>query len=226
MKKKIVSILLISIYLSFSAKANDSQDCQFLSLYTGKFFFVPLDSIQTDKTSELRRELSDSFFCHAANQLFLHSLSQRLTPVSDKNIDISSLRSKSLSNDKADIDSLAGLIQEIIRISGSDFVVMPHSCSLQHKTITQKAWRDGRGGPSYERPVKHTAIANVHMIVWDKDGKLICNLNGTGKNGKPMLYSFLKKRIKLKEVVSYSRKPFANPLLRALNKAVKDLAGS
>lgn len=223
MKKKDISIFLIIVCLTFSGKADDSQECPFLSLYSGKFLFVPFDSIQIDKTSELSGEFSDSFFCHAANQLLLHSLSQRLTPVSNANGEMSSLRSKSLSDDKADMDSLSGMIREILRKSGSDFVVIPYSCSLQQKTKTQKGWRDARGGPSYERPVKNTATANIHLKVWDKDGKLICELSGTGKNTKPMFYSFFKKRIKLKEMVSYSRKPFANPLIRALNKAAKDL---
>ncbi len=225
MKKKDISIFLIIICLSFSGKADDSQGCRFLSLYSGKFLYIPLDSIYIDKTSELSGEFSDSFFCHAANQLLLNSLSQRLTSVSNGNIGITSLRKMFFSNDSADIDSLPDSVLEIARKSGSDFVVMPHSCSLQQKITTQNAWRDARGGPSYERPVKNTAIANLHLKVWDKDGKLICELNGTGKNTKPMFYSFFKKRIKLKEVVSYSRKPFANPLIRALNKAVKDLAG-
>ena len=219
---KNISVFLIIIFLSFSGKAEDSQDCRFLSLYSGKVLLIPLDSIHVNKPSELSGEFSDSFFCLAANQLLLNSLSQRLTPVLNENVESSSIRSKVLSND-ADMDSLTVLIREIVRKSGSDFMVIPHCCSLWQEIKTQKAWRDGRGGPSYERPVKNTAIARIQMKVWDKDGKLICELNGTGKNTKPMFYSFFKKRIKLKEIVSYSRKPFANPLIRALNKAAKDL---
>jgi len=223
MKKIDISVFLIIVCMCFSGKANDSPVCPFLSLYSGKFFFIPLDSIQIDKTSELSGEFSDSFFCLAANQLLLHSLSQRLTPVSNENVEFSSLRSRALSNNKADIDSLTIFIREIVGKSGSDYVVVPYCCSLRQEIKSQKGWRDARGGPSYERPVKNTAIAKIQMKVWDKDGKLICELKGTGKNTKPMFYSFFKKRIKLKDLVSYSRKPFANPLIRALNRAVKDL---
>jgi len=223
MKKIDISVFLIIICISFSGKADDSQDCRFLSLYSGKFLFIPLDSIQIDKTSELSGEFSDSFFCLAANQLLLHSLSQRLIPVSNENVEVSSLRSNTLSNDKTDMDSLTFFIKEIVGKSGSDFVVVPYCCSLRQEIKTQNGWRNARGGPSYERPIKNTAIAKIQMKVWDKEGKQICELNGTGKNTKPMFYSFFKKRIKLKEVVSYSRKPFANPLIRALNRAVKDL---
>ncbi len=221
--KKNISIILIISCLSFSGKADNSQDCRFLSLYSGKFLFIPLDSIQIDKTSELSGEFNDSFFCHAANQLLLHSLSQRLTPVSNDNIEISSLRGKALSDDKEDMDSLPDFFRKMAKKTGSEYVVIPHSCSLYQKIVTQEGWRDARGGLSYERPVKNTAIAVMHLKVWGKDGKLVCELSSTGKNKKPMFYSFFKKRIKLKEVVSYSRKPFANPLIRALNKGIKAL---
>jgi hypothetical protein len=220
---KRTSIFLIIVCLNFPGKTDDLQDCSFFSLYSGKFLLIPLDSVQIDKTSEFSGEFSDSFFCHAANKLLLHSLSQRLTPVSNENTGISSLRDKALSNDKADMDSLPDLIREIARKSGSDFVVIPNYCSLQQKITTQKGWRDSRGGPSYERPIKNTAIAEIHLKVWDKDGKMICERKGTGKNNKPMFYSFFKKRVKPTEVIKYSRKPFANPLIRALNKAAKDL---
>ena len=41
-----------------------------------------------------------------------------------------------------------------------------------------------------------------------------------------MFYSFFKKRVKPTEVIKYSRKPFENHLIRALNKGIKELTRS
>lgn len=221
-KDTLMSSFLVILYLAASGKANENQNSPFSTLQSGKFYFIPLDSIQIDRTSELSKEFSDSFFCEATNRLLQYYLSQKFIPVSEinnSNVQISSLVANSAMNE----DSLAVMIKGVAGKSGSEYVIMPYSCSLQQRVTTQKRWRDGRGGPSYERPIKNTAIASVHLRVWDKNGKLICEHSSEGKKTKPMFYTFFRKRVKFTEVVSYSRKAFANPLLRALNEAAREL---
>ncbi len=221
MKDIIIPTLLVIFSLAAPGKADENQNCQFSTLQSGRFYFIPLDSIQIDRTSELSKEFSDSFFCEATNRLLQNYLSQKFIPVSeinDLNIQISSIVADSALSE----DSLTVIIKDVAGKSGSEYVIMPYSCSLQQRVTTQKRWRDGRGGPSYERPVKNTAIASVHLRVWDKNGKVVCEYSSVGKKTKPMFYTFFRKRVKFTEVVSYSRKAFANPLLRALNDASRE----
>lgn len=231
MKKKriIVSVILLICMITISGNSQqnikESQNCPFLIGQSSKtFFFIPLDSIQIDRSSELSSEFSDSFFCQAANKLLFHFLSQKNSSVSlePKELDsqITSLKQIFLTGkDTAAIKSSVNIIKEIVQKSGCELVMFPFSCSLQLKMQTQNGWRDGRGGPSYLRPVKTIAIARIQLLVWDKNGTLVCERTGIGKETKPMFYSFFGKRVKTTEIVSYSRKVYANPFIRALNEA-------
>jgi len=228
------ALLTINIF-SFSSKSTYAQkaekSCSIRTLPSKTFFYVPLDSIRTDNSvSELRKEFSDSFFCDAANQLLTYYLSQYQVPVTNakdsilQNVKASTINGCSLlDKDTIRFDSASALIKEIAQRSKAEYVIIPYSCILQERKVVQKAWRDGRGGPSYGRPVKNIASVGIHLQIWDKNGKLLCEYTGDGKESKPMFYSFFKKRLKITSTINYSRKIYANPFVRALNEASREL---
>lgn len=232
----LISVFLISTALILQSKTTSAlaaeKNCS--TLPSNSFYFVPLDSIKADNNiSDLKKEFSDSFFCEAANQLLIYYLSQSHVPVANLSDSVLTKmkasffkRCSPLLNDTTGMDSIAGIIKEIAQKSKAELVIVPYSCSLQGRMVVQNAWRDGRGGPSYERPVKNIANASIHLQIWDKNGILLCESISNGKETKPMFYSFFKKRMKISSIITYSRKVFANPFVRAINEASRGLMKS
>lgn len=224
-----VFVFLLSCNL-FGYSTPAEQNCSIGNIAYSKFYVVSLDSVKSlNNTNEFKNQFSESFLVDAANQLLMHHLSQYqniITKTDDSllaNLSVSSLMNFLTANNDSATTDTATIIRAIAQKSGAEFVAIPCSCSLQLIVFKQNNWRDGRGGTSYRRPEKKTALATVMIQIWDKNGKFICDKNGIGKDTKPMLYSYIGKRLKIKSIVSYSRKIYANPLVKALNEACKNL---
>ena len=233
---KLISIFvqLVCIFcfiINTGADTLNNKKTVFLDI-SKKQLLVPLRNIQTeydDNTTKLPSiEYSDSYYAEISDQIVFNELSKSFKSVellTDTNAIkriYSTLTIKKDSSNAQKADSLQKIIQEIADHYKAEFVVIPAYCSLKYKTAHQRNWREAKGGSSYERPVSITASAEYLIQFYQKNGVLVRESTGKAQTGKPLMYSFFKKKKIEKNLVSNSRKKYAPPLMRALSKAIGD----
>jgi hypothetical protein len=224
---KILPLLIVLISTEIGIASQENFKLVLLDP-SKKQLIVPLKNISSeylDNQSKLPEiEFSDSYYSQISDQILFNEISKSFKSVellSDTDVInrlYSAINQDSIKS--ADADSLKVLIREIIDKYKVDFLVIPIFCKLKFKTVHQNNWRDGKGGSSYERPVSISAFAEYHIQFYQKDGNLSRESKGDAKTGKPLMYSFFKKKNLNKDVVNNSKKKYAPPLLRALHKAI------
>lgn len=203
---------------------SSTSDC-ITSEGTKSFVYLPLKNIQMMSSEpKIRKEFSDSFFCHAANQLILNYLSEHpnLTRL-NTNTDSMNIDSSLFFINQDSGDTVKNLFGDISSKFKADYIIIFTACSLKNKIITQNSWRDGKGGPSYARPVKSTFKAQIHLKVLNTQNLTVCDLVETSTTNRPMFYSYFGKKVKLNDIEQYARKHYAHPFIRAINKAGRNL---
>jgi hypothetical protein len=189
--------------------------------------YIQLDTITSeylDNTTILPEiELSDSFYCDAANNLILYEGTKRFTIKTFAEIAQrdSLVRWSSFYGDTAGKGIVSENISKLIRNSGSEYALVAFACSLKHCVTSHNGWRNGKYGGTYTQPLTYTSRAMIHVQVWDKEGVLLYENKATGNSGRPILYDTIKKSVRKSDVISYSKNPFSPPLLRALNQAAR-----
>ena len=192
--------------------------------------FIPIGTITSqylDNTTLLPEiELSDSFYCDAANNLLLYECSRVFTVKNVQGTDSSNHidRWTSFSNDTTGKGCAVLSIRQHTEMAGVEYAMVVYSCGIKHTATQQDGWRQGKYSGAYERPVAYLASAYIHAQLWNKEGVLLFEKRGTGSFGRPIFYNTMKKRGRNKsaDVVNYSRKLFSPPLLRALSKAARN----
>jgi hypothetical protein len=232
----IVQILSISFFIMGSGVF--AQNNQKLTILEGskKQLIVPIRNIQSDYTDNTTKlpliEYSDSYFAEVSDQIVFQRISKSFKSVellTDTN-DISTIYSEMIwLKDEGKIkltDAFQNAVKEVAEKYSADFVVIPGYCTLKYKTVHQNGWRDGRGGSSYARPESITAFAEYKIQFFQKDGVLNRESMGNAKSGKPLFYSYFKKKNFDKKIVENSKKKYAPPLLRALSKSIENALNS
>lgn len=219
------AIFLISCAPAISQKVYKAQQGIIVSKYPRTALFCNLDTITTKYTDNTvllpEIEYSDSFYCSGTNNLLLYECSklfnvkQVLTsPESDSLPEVSTFSGNSNTPD------IQLIISAIAKKYDVGYVVIPHSCTLQHTAVRRTGWRDGKYGGSYEQPISYSASAKLDVQIWNRDGVLVFEKIGVGLTGRPFLYdSVKKKRNESEDIVKRSKKLFSPPLLRALSEA-------
>jgi hypothetical protein len=71
--------------------------------------------------------------------------------------------------------------------------------------------------------VKYSSTTSFHLQIWDKQGILLYEKVGYGRTGQSVLYPVLtKKKKSIDDIVVYSKKLLAAPLVKALAEAARD----
>lgn len=210
------------------------ENSQLLNENSINVLYIPLQKISSEYTDNTeikpKVELSDSFYVEAANSLVMFGLSNRYKniiqqPQSDTIQNYNALmkqRWSKVNGDTSSPDSFAAQIRKISATYKADLVFIPYSCQIHQSAIRQNGWRNNKYNGAYEKPVTYSAEAKFHLQAWDKTGKLIFERIGTGNTGRPIFYTYLKHQQPGDNIVSYSRKIFSPPLIRALDKSIKN----
>lgn len=191
--------------------------------------FIQLDSIKTTYINNISpvsyTELSDSFFLETANELALCRTSSIFKFKKNQELNSGKISNRKtlhfsiLEKDTILKDSVCKEVKEIASINDVDYIIIPYSCEIKYSKLQPESWRNYSG--SYERPVTYTATASFHLQIWSKEGKLLFEKIGYGKNRRPMFYDIFKRKKPDEDIVSYAKKLYAPPMIRALNEAVK-----
>jgi hypothetical protein len=197
---------------------------------------VPLDmvsiSLGKGTPSSVLAGLNDTFFIEAVNALAQYEASTAFSlscfPGNEDNsqasdsmllYDLQALRAAFTDNVPVKLDSL---VKRLCARCTVDLVIMPYKCALKETLEQPAGWRSDKYGQSYERPSTSTAEAGVCLRIWDREGRVMFEKTGTGACRQPVLYSVFKQEKKSgDDMVSFSKKYFAPPLVRALSEAVK-----
>ena len=227
----ITTFLIVSCTAPKQLPAYHKYDQQPLGGQSKTALFVKLNSINIRYINNVlpvsNTEFNDSFYLDAANELAFFRISN-LYNISDNQI--VSLNTKEhtnktkiqfsiIENDTLLKDSACEIIKEIAQKNNADYVIIPYSCEIKYSALQPESWRNYSG--SYEQPVTYTASANFHLQIWNKKGELLFEKKGSGKNGRPMFYNTFKRKKPDENIVSYAKKLYAPPMVRALNEAIQ-----
>lgn len=103
---------------------------------------------------------------------------------------------------------------------GVDLVLVPYSCHIRHFTFQPRAWRSQ--APNYRKPISYSAKTELHVQIWDAQGKLLFERIGRGETVRPFMYTVFKREGPGDDVVRFARRFYAPPLVRSLAEAVVD----
>jgi hypothetical protein len=103
-----------------------------------------------------------------------------------------------------------------------DLVIIPYACSVRESEIRTKGWRDDKFGKYYEKPSTVDAKALFHIQIWDKNGVLQYERQGTGLNKRPVFYYSRQNRPADQSLVDFSKNIFAPSAVRALGEACRN----
>ena len=232
---KFVFFLLISCSPPSKTVSYLAKDSQLLDDGSIKVLYIPLQEILSEYKDNTgmkpQVELSDSFYVEAANSLMMFGLSNRYKSIipqpqqSDSLYNFNLLFRKKWSQVNGDTcspDSFSARIRNLAALCKADLIFVPYSCHINQSASRQNGWRSNKYSGSYERPVIYNANAKFHLQAWDKTGKLVFERIGTGNTGRPIFYTYVKHQQPGDNIISYSRKIFSPPLVRALDKSIKN----
>jgi hypothetical protein len=210
-----------------------AKDSQLLNDGSLKVLYIPLQEISSkynDNTGmKPQVELSDSFYVEAANSLIMFGLSNRYRFIVPQPQQSDSLHNfnvlfrqkwSKVNGDTCSPDSFSARIRDIAALCKADLIFVPYSCHINQSASRQNGWRSYSG--SYEKPLIYSADAKFHLQVWDKTGNLVFERIGTGNTGRPIFYTLVKHQQPGDNIISYSRKIFAPPLVKALDRSIKN----
>jgi hypothetical protein len=195
--------------------------------------YIPITHITTKYTDNTRarpvRQFSDSFFVDAINQLTPFELAKRftLTDVQGELPETLQLLQSSRftaikDSSTADSAVVAALVRAAAARYDADFVAIPYDCTVTNRVFQAKGWRGGKYESSaYEKPTDYVATTRFHMQVWSRDGRIAYERAGSISCKQPFLYTVLKREKQKGDIVSFAKRFYAPPLLRALYKAIK-----
>jgi hypothetical protein len=189
-----------------------------------------LDIRRTDNTSATPRALfDDTFYLESINGLLRFEAAKRyalepaleaVTRYLDSIGSHDSLpRFSRLVSNGGDSIAAARTATALCEVSGAELLLWPYACSLKHTVHQAGSWR-GKG-PSYERPVNHSARSTVHVQIWDRGGVLLYERIASGSKSRPLLYSLFGRRTPDDDIVHYASRLFAPPMVRSLYQAVR-----
>ena len=190
---------------------------------------LPVTAVRVENVdnTKLRPDIqfSDSFLQNAVSGLILFEVAKKfkigrlpagsLDPMEKP----SRARYSVLAEDTADKLLVSRLMLERAAKYAVDFIVVPYAVYVKQRTVKPASWRDDEG-PGYDRPVSITAVTSVHLQIWDKNGRLIFERIGESSRGQPVLYSWLKQKKPDRDIVTFARRLYAPPLLKALYASV------
>lgn len=212
-----------------------SQGASVLTL-DKKQLLVPLKYIETsykDNSTALPvMEYSDQYYAQVADQIVFKELSKRFQNIEllTDTTDIGKLyETVQWNKDSTKVTITAEFTKICTELSTkykTDNIVMPQYCLMTYKQVHRNNWRDGRGGSSYERPVSVRAFSEFSIAFFQKDGALLRSSKGRASFGKPLFYKYARKKNFDANIVENSKKKYAPPLLRALNRSIADAFGS
>jgi len=197
-----------------------------------KQLLVPLKFIETsykDNSTALPvMEYSDQYYAQVADQIVFKELSKRFQNI-ELLTDTTDIR-KLYETVQWNMDSARVIVSaeftkictELSMKYKADNVVIPQYCQMYYKQIHQSNWRDGRGGSSYERPVSVRALSEFSIAFFQTNGTVIRSSKGSASFGKPLMYKYARKKNFDANIVENSKKKYAPPLLRALNRSIVD----
>jgi hypothetical protein len=195
-----------------------------------KQLLVPLKFIETsykDNSTALPvMEYSDQYYAQVADQIIFKELSKRFQNI-ELLTDTMDIR-RFYETVQWNADSISVTVSaEFTKICSElstkykiDNIVMPQYCLITYKQVHQNNWRDGRGGSSYERPVSVRASSEFSIGFYQTNGVLLRNSKGSALFGKPLFYKYARKKNFDANIVENSKKKYAPPLLRALNRSI------
>jgi hypothetical protein len=228
---KLKSVLLILIYIVNVMSLGTS-----VLKVDKKQLLVPLKFIETsykDNSTTLPvMDYSDQYYAQVADQIVFKELSKRFQNIEllTDTTDIRKLyETIQWNKDSARLivsSEFAKICLELSTKYKTDNIVMPEFCVMTYKQVHQSNWRDGRGGSSYERPVSVRAFSEFSIAFFQKDGTIIRSSKGNASFGKPLFYKYARKKNFDANIVENSKKKYAPPLLRALNRSIVDAFGS
>jgi hypothetical protein len=200
-----------------------------------KQLLVPLKFIKTsykDNSTALPiMEYSDQYYAQVADQIVFKELSKRfqnielLTDTSDIRKLYETVQWNKDSTSVIVSAEFAKICEELSTKYKSDNIVMPQYCLMSYKQVHQNNWRDARGGSSYERPVSVKALSEYSIAFFQTNGALLRSSKGSASFGKPLFYKYARKKNFDANIVENSKKKYAPPLLRALNRSIVDAFG-
>jgi len=201
-----------------------------------KQLVVPLKFIETsykdNSTVVPVMEYSDQYYAQVADQIVFKELSKRFQNIEllTDTTDIRKLyETIQLNKDSTKVTATAEFTKICTELSTkykADNIVMPQYCLMTYKQMHRNNWRNGRGGSSYERPVSVRAFSEFSIAFFQKDGVLLSSSKGSASFGKPLFYKYARKKNFDANIVENSKKKYAPPLLRALNRSIVNAFGS
>jgi hypothetical protein len=224
--KCLVLILIISVI---------SQGASVLTV-DKKQLLVPLKFIETsykDNSTALPvMEYSDQYYAQVADQIVFKELSKRfqnivlLTDTTDIRKFYEKVQWNKDSTGVIVSDGFTQICSELSTKYKADNIVMPQYCLMNYKQVHQNNWRNGRGGSSYERPVSVRALSEFSIAFYQVNGALLRSSKGSASFGKPLFYKYARKKNFEANIVENSKKKYAPPLIRALNRSIVSAFGS
>ncbi len=228
---RIKSLLIIVIY----AVSVMSRGTSVLTV-DKKQLVVPLKFIETsykDNSTDLPViEYNDQYCAQVADQIVFKELSKRfqnielLTDTTDIRKLYETIQWNKDSTKVTITAEFTKICTELSTKYKADNIVMPQYCLMTYKQVHQNNWRNGRGGSSYERPVSVRAFSEFSIAFFQKDGALLRSSKGSASFGKPLFYKYARKKNFDTNIVENSKKKYAPPLLRALNRSIVDAFGA
>jgi hypothetical protein len=215
---------------SDSVYINDSENA--LNNASATITVIPITDISVNYHNstdvDYEKQFADSFFIESANDLIHYECTKYFsladngeTPTKDP-LDslgiLGGLKCSRLNKDSVDFETFSNNMKSVAIKYGTDLILVPYSCSINHIISQQKGWR---GLSSTAGPVKYSARARVHVQIWTKDGTLLYEKIGTANTGRPRLYTVFRKRKMDRGIVSYAKNLFSSPLVKSLFKAIE-----
>jgi hypothetical protein len=176
----------------------------------------------------------DSSYCAMANELALNEASQRFKTVRHEIDDHDSVQDNPVSflshthwsclaNDTAFFERVSAVVKEVAQKDSVDLIIIPYACSIHEYEMQTKGWRNDKYGEYYKKPAAVYAKAQYHVQVWDKNGALLGERNGTGLVKRPLFYDALKQDWHAnRSLVEFSKNIFAPAPVRALGDACRN----
>jgi len=114
-----------------------------------------------------------------------------------------------LCKDSTDSAGLRAWVRAAAAATGAGIVIVPYRLSIRQRAFQPSAWRDA---PGYQQPIQYSAMAELHIQLWNAAGELLFEKIRQGSSGKPFMYDALNPRLKKKEdVLRFARRFYAPP---------------
>ena len=156
--------------------------------------------------------------CDSTDEEFYRSAFNKflIDELGEKNISFSIDTQKNINENSIQKDSIA----ETLRKYNCSRCILPVECTIKRRTYKSSGWRDGKFGPSYERPEKTVVAANIVLKVLNAEGETIVQKTYEGRSRKPFMYGFFKRFAKKKDSTTLAESLYGPPALKSLYKAV------